>query len=130
MLYADDVQVYKSFDLDLLSVDGVKTLVCSLVLSRLGYCNSLLIGLPQHHIKRLQGVQNAATRSIIRTSRSEHFSPLLQNFHCCLSIGEPYTRLLHYVILHHPAQALNTCLTLLMFTPLLDPYAPPQIFIS
>ena len=63
---------------NLLSVDAVKTLVCSLVLSRLDYCNSLLVGLPQYLIKRLQGVQNAAARSILRT-RSEHISPLLQN---------------------------------------------------
>ena len=66
---------------NLLSVDAVKTLVCSLVLSRLDYCNSLLIGLPQYLIKKLQGVQNAAARSILRTSRSEHISPLLQNLH-------------------------------------------------
>ena len=38
---------------NLLSIDAVKTLVCSLVLSRLDYCNSLLVGLPQYLIKRL-----------------------------------------------------------------------------
>ena len=112
---------------NLLSVDAVKILVCSLVLSRLDYCNSLLVGLPQYLIKRLQGVQNAAARSILRTPRSEHISPLLTG---CLSIGEPYTRLLHYVILHYLALVLNTCLTLLMFTPLLDPCALPQILVS
>ena len=32
---------------NLLSIDAVKTLVCSLVLSHLDNCNSLLIGLPQ-----------------------------------------------------------------------------------
>ena len=64
---------------NLLSVDAVKTLVCSLVLSRLDYCNSLLIGLPQYLIKKLQRVQNAAARSILRTPISEHISPLLQN---------------------------------------------------
>ena len=66
---------------NLLSVDTVKTLICSLVLSRLDYCNSLLVGLPQYLIKRLQGVQNAAARSILRTPRSEHISPLLQNLY-------------------------------------------------
>ena len=66
---------------NLLSVDAVKTLVCSLVLSCLDYCNSLLVGLPQYLIKRLQGVQNAAARSILRTTRSEQISPLLQNLH-------------------------------------------------
>ena len=102
---------------NLLSVDAVKTLVCSLVFSRLDYCNSLLVGLLQYLIKRLQGVKNAAARSILRTSRSEHISPLLQHLHCCQSIGELYARLLHYVILHHLALALNTCKTLLMSTP-------------
>ena len=64
---------------NLVSVDAVKTLVCSFVLSRLDYCISLLAGLPQCLIKRLQGVQNAAARLILRTPRSEHISPLLQN---------------------------------------------------
>ena len=67
---------------NLLSVDAVKTLVCSLVLSHLDYCNSLLVGLPQYLIKRLQGVQNAAARSILGTPRSADILPLLQNLHC------------------------------------------------
>ena len=50
-------------------------------MSRLDYHNSLLVGLPQYLMKRLQGVQNAAARSILRTPRSEHISPLLQNLH-------------------------------------------------
>ena len=66
---------------NLLSFDAVKTLVFSLVLCRLDYYNSLLVGLPQYLIKRLQGVQNAAARSILRAPRSEHISPLLQNLH-------------------------------------------------
>ena len=65
---------------NVLSVDAVKTLVCSLVLSRLDYCNSLLVGLPRY-LKKLQGVQNVAARSILRTPKSEHISSLLQNLH-------------------------------------------------
>ena len=60
-------------------------------------------------------------------STSHHPS---RTFTCCLSIGEPYTRLLHYVIVHYLALALNICLTLLMFTPLPDPCALPQIPVS
>ena len=56
-------------------------------------------------------------------STSHHSS---RTFTDCLSMREPYTRLLHYVPL---ALALNTCLTLPMFTPLLDPCTIPQILI-
>ena len=50
-------------------------------------------------------------------STSHHSS---RTFTGCLSIGMSYTRLLHYVIiLHYLALDLNTCLTLLMCTPLL-----------
>ena len=60
-------------------------------------------------------------------STYHHFS---RTFTGCLSIGESCTRLLQYVILHYLALALNTCLTLLMFTPLLDPCALLQILVS
>ena len=59
---------------NLLSINALKTIVYSLVLSRIVYYNSLLVGLPQYFIKRLQGVQNTAARSILRTPRSEHIS--------------------------------------------------------
>ena len=60
-------------------------------------------------------------------STSQHSS---RTFTDCMSIGEPYTRLLHYVILHYLALVLNTCLILLVCTPLLNPCAFPQILIS
>ena len=60
-------------------------------------------------------------------STSHHSSSTFTGY---LSIGEPFTRLLHYVIRHYLALAFNTCLTLLMFTPLLDPRALPQILVS
>ena len=45
-----------NFIRNFLSIDAVKTLVYSLVLSRINYCNSLLVGLPQYLTKRFQGV--------------------------------------------------------------------------
>ena len=44
----------------------------------------------------------------------QYFEHSSKTFTGCLSIGEPYTRLLHYVILHYLALVLNTCLTLLV----------------
>ena len=87
----------------------------------------LLVGLPQYLIKRLQGVQNAAARSILRTPISEHISPLLQNLHWLPVNRRTIHKVAAHVILHFLALALNTCLTLLMFTPLLDPCTLPQI---
>ena len=46
-----------------LTVDATKTFVVSLVLSRIGYCNSLLAGLPLSLISKLQRVQNCASSS-------------------------------------------------------------------
>ena len=60
-------------------------------------------------------------------SKSHHSSRTFTGY---LSIEKSCTRLLHYVILHYLTLVLNTCLTLLMFTPLLDPCALPQILVS
>ena len=47
-----------------LSIDSTKTLVHALVTSRLDRCNSLLYGLPDYLIQRLQYVMNAAAKVI------------------------------------------------------------------
>ena len=53
------------------------SIVCSLVLSRLEYCNSILSGSPKCLIKKLQRVQNTAARM----PRTEHTTPLLRMLH-------------------------------------------------
>ena len=65
----------------LLSAEATKTLVCSLVLSRLDYCNSLLAGSPKCLLNRLQKVQNSAARLVCRSSKQQHITPLLQSLH-------------------------------------------------
>ena len=51
-----------------LSMDSTKTLIHAFVTSHLDYCNSLLAGIPQYQLQRLQKVLNAAARLIYQTS--------------------------------------------------------------
>jgi len=55
------------------------SLVVSLVMPRLNYCNATLAGLPASQLSRLQSVLNAATRLIRRSSRYEHVAPMLRD---------------------------------------------------
>ena len=64
-----------------LSVDATKTLMYSIVLSKLDYCNSLLSGSPQYLIQLFQKVQNTAARITLRAPRAEHTSPLFRSLH-------------------------------------------------
>ena len=47
----------------------------------LDYCNSLLFGVPECHLHKLQRVQNAAARLIFQESRFCHITPLLKSLH-------------------------------------------------
>ena len=60
---------------------ATQTLLCSLVLSRLDYCNSLLSGCPQYLLNKLQKVQNAAARLVCKAKKSDHIHPILENLH-------------------------------------------------
>ena len=64
-----------------LTEDATKTLVTSCILSRLDYCNSLLIGSSQTTLLPLQKVQNAAARLVLQTSRRQSCTPLLRQLH-------------------------------------------------
>jgi hypothetical protein len=64
-----------------LTTEATKTLVCSFVLSRLDYCNSLFPRLMQYQLDRLQKIQNHAARLVLRVSKRESASPLLNSLH-------------------------------------------------
>ena len=58
--------------------DTAKTLVVALVLSKTDNCNSLLCVAPKHLVAKLQNVQNAAARIIVRLGKHDHITPVLK----------------------------------------------------
>ena len=57
------------------------TLVNSLVLSKLDYCNSMLAGLPLSKLNKLQVIQNNAARLVLRKTKKDSASHLLDYLH-------------------------------------------------
>ena len=64
-----------------LTPEAKKKLVVSLILSRLDYCNSLLPGLPEKQLKRLQQILNHAARFVMKSSKKDYVTPLLKRLH-------------------------------------------------
>ena len=64
-----------------LSFEATQTLVSSLVLSRLDYCNALLAGSPQVLLDQIQRVINSSARHIFRVPKSAHITPFLYDLH-------------------------------------------------
>ena len=61
-----------------------KSAVCltySLVISRIDYVNCLLHGIPDSLIKKLQRMQNAATRLVVHCHRWDHITLVLKKLH-------------------------------------------------
>ena len=64
-----------------LSSDEAHKLTVSFVLTRLDYCNSLLAGLPDNKLNKLQRIQNHAVRIVLRKSRHVSATSLLRTLH-------------------------------------------------
>ena len=65
-----------------------KTLVTTLILSRIDYCYSLLAGLPKQQLQRLQNLQNNAAKLITLKRKRDHVTPMLIELHCWLNIND------------------------------------------
>jgi len=59
----------------------VLTLISSLVMSKLDYCNVAFAGLLRCELDRLQSVTNAAARLTVGAQRHHHITPLLTDLH-------------------------------------------------
>ena len=64
-----------------LSTDAINKLAGSLILSRLDYCNSLLAGLPDNKLNKLQRMQNHAALHVLRKPRHASATTLLRTLH-------------------------------------------------
>jgi hypothetical protein len=59
----------------------VKTVACSMVGSRLDYCNSLFFGMTKSNFNKLQQVQNTLARAVLCRGKFEHITPVLKELH-------------------------------------------------
>ena len=64
-----------------LSEEDCKKLIHAFVTSRLDSCNSILYGVPEYSLSKLQRIQNTAARLVSKTKKSDHITPVLAALH-------------------------------------------------
>ncbi len=64
-----------------LNEKSTEILIHAFITSRLDQCNSLLHGLPDSQISKLQRIQNSAARLVTLSRKHDHISPVLHNLH-------------------------------------------------
>jgi hypothetical protein len=83
-----------------ISRDVIKQLVCSLVLSRMDYRNSILTGLPASTLAPLQRLQNAAARLVMCLRARDHVTSALSDLHwlpVCFRIKYKVALIMFYI---------------------------------
>ena len=66
---------------NLISVKDTETLVHAVISSRLDHCNSILINISKSNLFKLQKVQNAAARLVVRGKKRQSMSGVLHDLH-------------------------------------------------
>jgi len=72
-----DIHCLKAF----FAQESLVNVVHAFVTSRIDYCNSLLYGISDYNINRLQRIQNSAARILTNTRKYYHITPILQKLH-------------------------------------------------
>ncbi|XP_033747064.1 uncharacterized protein LOC117332287 [Pecten maximus] len=103
-----------------ITMDACKTLVHSLVTSRLDYGNALLYGVPANVSGRLQKLQNTAARLVTRTRKRDHITHVLMSLHWL-----PVEYRFQYKMLMYTYKALNG-LAPMYLRDLVTPYVPSR----
>ena len=104
-----------------LTSDAAKTLLQAFITCRLDYCNSLLFGVSNYLIRKVQSVQNAAARLITGTRRCEHIIPVLHKLHW-LPDRQRVKFKLAYLVHQSLAEQTPPTLAVLSFDPRLRGY--------
>ena len=65
----------------LLDIETTKTLVQALVISHLDFCNSMLLGIPNYKILKIQHIQNMSARIVLQLPRRSRITHHLADLH-------------------------------------------------
>ena len=64
-----------------LTKEATQIVIQALVLAKLDYCNSLLLGAPDYNIHKIQRIQNFASRIVFNRSKYDDTTPLFKSLH-------------------------------------------------
>ena len=103
------------------STDAANKPAVCFVLTRLDYCNSLLAGLPDNRLNKLQRIQNHAARIVLRKPRHVSATSLLRTLHWL-----PVKARIQYKIACLCFQCLSHNTMPPYLSDLLHPYQPPR----
>jgi len=98
-----------------LSRDALVELIRALVVTKLDYCCSVLVGVSGTLLRRLQSVLNAVAQIVLSARSSDHITPLLRELHWLKITERIQFRLcvLAYRCLHGNLSILSLLLLLL-----------------